>query len=62
MVLPKDALMCILILNNHLPEEQKRLWVTVSEIRDRLVVAGVDRALTDDHVLHSIHRFNNNAF
>ena len=62
MILPKEASKIILILNNNIPEDQKRLWVTIPEIRDRLVAAGVDRNLSDDHVLHAITRFNKDVF
>ena len=63
MILPKEASKSILILNNNIPEDQKRIWVTIPEIRDRpLVAAGVDRNLSDDHVLHAITRFNNDVF
>ena len=62
MVLPAEASKSILILNNNIPEDQKKLWVTIPEIRDRLVAAGVDRNLSDDHVLHAITHFNNDVF
>ena len=40
----------MLKIHNTLPEELGRIWVTVDEIRDRLVVGGVDRALTTSTV------------
>jgi len=43
----------ILILYNSLPRDQREVWVTAAEIRNRLVLAGVRRELTEQHVVHA---------
>ena len=56
--LPRDAARGILILNDSIPPAQKELWVTPQDIRNRLVLGGVDRALTTEHVDNALCRFN----
>ena len=58
MGLPKDVSKIILILNNSLSDNENGLWMTVSDIRNRLVVGGVDRLLRDDHVEYALTRCN----
>ena len=48
----------ILILNNSLPETNRKLWVTSSEIQERLIIGGVHRALSLDHVTTALKRCN----
>ena len=51
--LPKNASLSILILNNILPNDQRKFYVTADEIRERLVHCGVGKKLTQEHVLHA---------
>ena len=48
----------ILRLNNILPEEKASLWVTATEIRDRLVYCGVHRSLTVEMVETALAKGN----
>ena len=56
--LDKSVLKSILILNHHIPAENMKYWVTVDEIRDRLVHCGVDRALSSDMVFQALSVVN----
>ena len=51
MGLPKlkpQFLKCLLSLNGDIPDENSMIWITLDEMRDRLVEGGVDRSLTTD--------------
>ena len=50
----------ILLLNNALPDEVSRYWVTTEELRDRLVHSGVSVSLTLDLVSDAVRRYNKN--
>ena len=54
-----DALHCaILPLNNALPEHIQHLWVTLQEMHERLIYAGVPQSLTLSHVQNAL-RYKN---
>ncbi|KAL3801493.1 hypothetical protein HJC23_000931 [Cyclotella cryptica] len=48
--LEKDVMKNILILNNQTPRENNMYWITIEEMRDRLVHCGVDKALTTNMI------------
>ena len=50
----------LLVLNSELPNDLGRLWVTCSELHDRLVHAGVDQSLNLDMVQGAMQRLNKN--
>lgn len=48
----------ILLLNHHIPADKAKLWVTATEMRDRLVHSGVHQTLTVDMVVDALRRAN----
>ena len=48
----------ILQLNSALPDDYKKCWITVDEMRERLVHCGVDKALTTDILMTALTRAN----
>ena len=48
----------ILLINKYFPEENGELWLTASELRDRLVHCGVHPVLTVD-IVNDILRLSN---
>lgn len=52
--LDKLILKNILLLNNNIPEANAKYWVTVDEMRERLVGCGVDKVLTVDIIADAL--------
>ena len=52
------ATACIISLHNLLPQEQLVFWVTVDEIRQRLVEGGVSHSLTREHISNALRLHN----
>ena len=50
----------VLPLNNALPDDLQYLWVTVQEMYERLVYAGVPQSLTLSHVQNALRYKNRN--
>lgn len=48
----------IIRLISHLPENVGSIWATPQELRDRLVFAGVDKDLDDEHIMHCLKHCN----
>jgi hypothetical protein len=48
----------IVLLNHHIPADKAKLWVTATEMRDRLVHCGVHQTLTVDMVVDALRRAN----
>ena len=48
----------ILQLNSALPDDYKKCWITVDEMRERLVHCGVDKALSTDILMTALTRAN----
>ena len=46
--------------NNALPDDLQHLWVTVQEMYERLVYAGVPQSLTLSHVQNALRYKNRN--
>ena len=57
----KLVLKNILLLNNNIPQENAKYWVTVEEMRERLVGGGVDKALTVDIISDALRWANRNS-
>ena len=55
---PRNISRFLLLLNHFLPEENKLVWVTMEEMRNRLVYCGVDKSLST-HILANALRFAN---
>ena len=56
--LEKDVMKNILILNNQTPRENNIYWITIEEMRDRLVHCGVDKALTTNMIGEALKKVN----
>ena len=56
--LEKDVMKNILILNNQTPRENNMYWITIEEMRDRLVHCGVDKALTTNMIGEALKKVN----
>ena len=52
------VLKSILVLNHFIPEENMKYWITVDEMRDRLIQCGVDRALSSDMIIQALNQVN----
>ena len=50
---PRNISRFLLLLNHFLPEENKLVWVTMEEMRNRLVYCGVDNSLV--HIFLQMH-------
>jgi hypothetical protein len=58
LILAAEVKLGIIRLNNSLPQEQASIWVTTSEMRDRLVHCGVDRSLTAEMISQVVRALN----
>ena len=56
--LEKDVMKNILILNNQTPRENNMYWITIEEMRDRLIHCGVDKALTTNMIGEALKKVN----
>ena len=52
------VLKSLLMLNNGLPENNNKYWITIEEMRERLIHCGVDRALTTDILRQALKKVN----
>ena len=56
--LHKKVLKSLLCFNSLLPTENMKVWITISEMRERLVVCGVHICLTTDILQKALTRVN----
>lgn len=54
----KDVCKKLLCLSSFLPTENRKIWVTIDELRERLIVGGVDSSLTTAVMLYSLKAVN----
>ena len=54
----RGLLKALLLLNGNLPPENAKIWITVEEMRDRLVHCGVHRSVSTDHLVQALTRVN----
>ena len=46
----------IFILNNQTPRQNNKYWVTIEEMRDRLIHCGIDKALTTNMIAEALKK------
>jgi hypothetical protein len=56
--LPCNIQRSLILLNHYLPENNKLVWVTIEEMRDRLVHCGVDKSLSIDLLAKALKHAN----
>ena len=54
----RGLLKALLSLNGNLPPENVKIWITVKEMRDRLVHCGVHQSVSTDHLVQALTRVN----